>query len=454
MYVRQTSVSHQDEDMAVIRRAAMNLEEAITAGDLVKVKSLLDNVVDLADVKAIEKEFDDRDPVVCAVDYDKEQIAVYLVEKQFSTTNYYCYPGEECEPHCYVTHEGRPCPNQYTVMDMLKNRKMDFLKKTITDIHSGKRKAGDSLSENRRISVDSTESLEHQFFMNEISEHNDDKYTKIAERLENLIQAGELIPIKRLLNHIVQINEVEMIMQEYPSRDPLVAAVEAGHEKIACYLIEKRFPYNVPYFYDGQECDEWCSRLHTNRPCPNQYTALDIAKSNKLRSVQGLIESLMAGKRQAGDALKLERRVSLDQLPVFERDVVMATDEYRIAMQLADLIDEGNLEGVKKLLDPIKDITRVSKIEYVFDDRDPVVYAVEKDQSLIAHYLIKKMFTFTKPYRLPGGECDTWCYSQHEGKPCCGIYTAMSLARSRGLLDLHTHMTRVRQMGRLPSVTE
>ena len=52
------------------------------------------------------------------------------------------------------------------------------------------------------------------------------------------------------------------------------------------------------------------------------------------RSVQGLLEAIMAGQRQVGDALKLERRVSIDQMPVFERDVVMATEEYRIATEV------------------------------------------------------------------------------------------------------------------------
>ena len=51
------------------------------------------------------------------------------------------------------------------------------------DFQAGKRKAGDSLSADRRISEDSTDTLERQQFLEEIQDHNDDKNQKLAERV-------------------------------------------------------------------------------------------------------------------------------------------------------------------------------------------------------------------------------------------------------------------------------
>ncbi|XP_064634113.1 uncharacterized protein LOC135491998 [Lineus longissimus] len=382
--------------------------------------------------------YEERDPVVRAIELNQEKIAVYLIEKYFSFNNTYYKPGEECEPWCYALHVGKPCPSQYDALKLAEEKNMSFIEKLMGEIRSGTRVPGETLKSNRRVSVDSlTEFAEKKWSLKEANFKRQfstmDKYEKFAAELEDKIINGQLGEIRKCLDPIVQIEEVETILEAFGDRDPVIRAIDCQQEKIACYLVEKNFPTHIYYDNPGFECDEWCYSLHEGSPCPNQFTALDLAKRKKMTLLANLIENIHSGKWKPGDGLKLERRVSMDRLPPLHESLKIPSAETKMAKKLEDLLTLGDLMAVKELLSPVTSPEVIGTLVRDFEECDPVTYAVDHMQEDVACYLVGKGFPFDLKYNYPGQECDQWCYALHKGSRCPAVYDAMQMAQERDL---------------------
>ncbi|XP_013391514.1 uncharacterized protein LOC106159684 [Lingula anatina] len=127
---------------------AEQLHQIICEGNYPEVRNLLDHVVDPRALQEVEEQFSDRDPVVCAIDNNKETIACYLVEKGFTILNEYQFPDKTCDHWCYSDHGDIRCPvSAYDARDLAHTRGLLKVRDLIDDIRKCRRKPGDGLQQ-------------------------------------------------------------------------------------------------------------------------------------------------------------------------------------------------------------------------------------------------------------------------------------------------------------------
>ncbi|XP_076450960.1 uncharacterized protein LOC143286908 isoform X2 [Babylonia areolata] len=113
---------------------ASKLYVLIKRGEIHKVQDLLGDINDHAIIADIENAFPETDPVSLAIDCRDEQLAIYLVEKGFSTGKLYQSLSERCDEWCLSHHRKGGCQKHF-----------HRLKELIEAIRDGRRNPGDGL---------------------------------------------------------------------------------------------------------------------------------------------------------------------------------------------------------------------------------------------------------------------------------------------------------------------
>ncbi|KAL8623806.1 hypothetical protein ACOMHN_059887 [Nucella lapillus] len=122
---------------------ATRLNVLIKRGELPKVQELLGGIADPAIIADIEQA--EMDPVNLAINCRDEQLAIYLVEKGFSTMKLYQSVSERCDQWCLSHHRKGRCPSQYDAADNAASKHFFRLKELVEAIRDGRRKPGDGL---------------------------------------------------------------------------------------------------------------------------------------------------------------------------------------------------------------------------------------------------------------------------------------------------------------------
>ncbi|XP_048729288.2 uncharacterized protein LOC125646798 isoform X3 [Ostrea edulis] len=122
----------------------------IEEGELRDIQLLLDPIVDKDAIQRIEEKFLQRhpatDPVNLAISHKHEQIAIYLVEKEFSIDRIFHWDNQNCDQWCYYDHGIDICASEYTAADHAEKQNLYKLNQLINEIRQGKRKPGQSLT--------------------------------------------------------------------------------------------------------------------------------------------------------------------------------------------------------------------------------------------------------------------------------------------------------------------
>ncbi|OWF53007.1 uncharacterized protein LOC110446964 [Mizuhopecten yessoensis] len=132
-----------------VENTAQKLYGYIKHGDFRNVQETLDPITDRAVVRAIEDRFigrhTDTDPVNLAIKQREEKIAIYLVEKAFSTDRVHQWPDRSCDQWCYYEHGPDKCKAEFTAVDHSEKENLYKLTKRIKEISQGQRHPGDGL---------------------------------------------------------------------------------------------------------------------------------------------------------------------------------------------------------------------------------------------------------------------------------------------------------------------
>ncbi|XP_060074500.1 uncharacterized protein LOC132554211 [Ylistrum balloti] len=132
-----------------IETLAQRLYGYIKHGDYRNVQEMLNPITERAVLKAIEDRFislhTDTDPVNLAIKAREEKIAIYLVEKAFSTDRVFQWPEQTCDQWCYYDHGPDKCMSEFTAVDNAEKENLYKLAKRIKEIRQGQRNPGDGL---------------------------------------------------------------------------------------------------------------------------------------------------------------------------------------------------------------------------------------------------------------------------------------------------------------------
>ncbi|XP_033751863.1 uncharacterized protein LOC117335785 isoform X1 [Pecten maximus] len=138
--------SERSSDVETI---AQNLYGYIKHGDYRNVQETLNPITDRTVLKAIEDRFislhTDTDPVNLAIRAKEEKIAIYLVEKAFSTDRVFQWQDQSCDQWCYYDHGPDKCMSEFTAVDHAEKENLYKLSKRIKEIRQGQRNPGDGL---------------------------------------------------------------------------------------------------------------------------------------------------------------------------------------------------------------------------------------------------------------------------------------------------------------------
>ncbi|XP_061167109.1 putative ankyrin repeat protein RF_0381 isoform X3 [Saccostrea echinata] len=133
-----------------VENISNKLHYHIEEGELREIQLLLDPVLDKRVISEIEEKFLQRhpatDPINLAISHKHEPIAIYLVEKEFSTDRIFHWDNQDCDQWCYYDHGIDICASQYTAADHAEKQNLYKLNQLINEIRQGKRKPGQSLT--------------------------------------------------------------------------------------------------------------------------------------------------------------------------------------------------------------------------------------------------------------------------------------------------------------------
>lgn len=132
-----------------IENIAHKLYGYIKHGDYRNVQEILNPITDRTILKAIEDSFishhADTDPVNLAITAREEKIAIYLVEKAFTTDRVFQWPDQNCDQWCYYDHGPDKCMFEFTALDHADRENLYKLSQLIKEIRLGQRNPGDGL---------------------------------------------------------------------------------------------------------------------------------------------------------------------------------------------------------------------------------------------------------------------------------------------------------------------
>uniref|UniRef100_K1Q9K9 Ankyrin repeat domain-containing protein 53 n=1 Tax=Magallana gigas TaxID=29159 RepID=K1Q9K9_MAGGI len=133
-----------------VENISNKLHYHIEEGELREIQFLLDPVLEKAAILQIEERFLQRqpstDPVNLAITHKQEQVAIYLVEKEFSVDRVFHWDNQNCDQWCYYDHGVDICASEYTAADHAEKQNLYKLNQLINEIRQGKRKPGQSLT--------------------------------------------------------------------------------------------------------------------------------------------------------------------------------------------------------------------------------------------------------------------------------------------------------------------
>lgn len=145
----QVQLSRNCDEMDV-ENISNKLHYHIEEGELREIQFLLDPVLEKAVILQIEEKFLQRqpstDPVNLAITHKQEQVAIYLVEKEFSVDRIFHWDNQNCDQWCYYDHGVDICASEYTAADHAEKQNLYKLNQLINEIRQGKRKPGQSLT--------------------------------------------------------------------------------------------------------------------------------------------------------------------------------------------------------------------------------------------------------------------------------------------------------------------